>query len=116
MGVSVHAGVSHAQRGPEHCSMALQHSCGVLWGGARCATPSCSSRFVLSPHCISCVYPQGESGELGPKGQVSDGGGGSKGLPTLLHWVALRDPGLQAILLTEAVEMHRAGACCTLVA
>lgn len=83
MGVPVHAGVFHARCGPGHCSMAPQHSRGVLWGGRGCATLSCSSRFVLSPHCISHVCPQGESGEPGPKGQVSDGGCGSKGLPTV---------------------------------
>lgn len=43
------------------------------------------------------------------------GGVGARGSPQL-HWVAPRDPGLQAIFLTEAAEMHRAGACCTLVA
>ena len=79
--------------------------------------PGCISKFLLSPHCISCVLcPQGELGEPGPKGQVSDWGSGSEGHPAPSCWVALWDPQPEAITPAKAAGLHGAGACHVLVA
>lgn len=66
----------------------MQQGCGVFLGpgdGHRCiaphhlrrgaaASPHSTATFVLLPHHLShLLHPQGESGEPGPKGQVSDG-------------------------------------------
>lgn len=76
--------------------------------GVRVPPPSCISKFVLSPHCISCVLcPQGESGEPGPKGQVSEWGFGREGLPAPLRWGALQDPQPE-VILTTAAALHGA--------
>lgn len=91
---------------------------GWIWvpgEGVRVPPPSCSSKFVLFPHCTSCVLcSQGESGEPGPKGQVSDWGLGSEGRPAPSCRVVLRDPQPEAILPTKAATLG-AGACCTVV-
>lgn len=104
----------HSPGTPQHCTP-VQSRCAL---GVVCVPPPrCIAKFLLCPHCISCVLcPQGESGEPGPKGQVSDGGFGSEGLPSPSRWVALRDPQPEAFALTKAAALHGAGACCMLVA